>query len=200
MVVLFVVAVVWVAFGAVAAAMMRGRGHDTFAWAVVFLALGPMALPLAVSAERHRPPLPEGPAHEGGLDVLVAHDGSTDSAAALDAALTFLGPQMTSLTLAAVVDLEAPTTVRGRDTLREAHERLDRLAGDVAGATGAPIGTVVLYGEPGDVLQQYAAEHGYEVIVMGNTSATSSHFVRRRLARKPDTGTSVPVLIGPTTR
>ena len=194
MVVPVVSLVLWLAIGGVATAIMRSRGHDTFAWAVVFLALGPLALPLAMSAERHRPPLPEGPDHDGGLDVLVAHDGSADAAAALEA-LTFLGPQMTSLTLAAVVDLEAPATVRGRDTLREAHERLDALAAGVAGATGAPIETVVLYGEPGHVLQQYATEHGYEVIVMGNRSATSSHLIHHRAAR-----TSVPFLIGPATR
>ena len=65
-------------------------------------------------------------------------------------------------------------------TLRQADERLD--------------------GEPGDVLQQYAIEHGYEVIVMGNSSAASSDLVRRLLARKPRTGASVPVLAGPATR
>jgi nucleotide-binding universal stress UspA family protein len=195
MVVLFIVAAAWVAFGAGAAAVMHRRGHDMFPWALAFLALGPLALPLAVSAERHHPPLPECPDHDGGLDVLVGQDGSADAAAALEAALTFLGPQMTSLTLAAVVDLEAPGTVRGRDTLREAHERLDALAGGLSGRTAAPVETVVLYGEPGAVLQQYAAEHGYEVIVMGNSSATSSHLVRRRAAH-----TSVPFLIGPATR
>ena len=195
MVVPIIILVVWVAFGGVATAIMRRRGHDTFAWAVVFFALGPLAVPLAMSAERHHPPLPEGPAHDGGLDVLVADDGSADAAAALDAALTFLGPQMTSLTLAAVVDLEAPATVRGRDTLREAHERLDALVQGVTAKITAPVEAVVLYGEPSHVLQQYAAEHGYEVIVMGNRWATSSHLIHHRAAR-----TSVPFLIGPATR
>lgn len=190
--VVLVTVVVWLVFGAAAATLMHRRGHDTFAWAVVFLALGPLALPLALSAERHRPTLPECPDHEGGLDLLVAHDGSADDAAALEAALTFLGPQMTSLTLAAVVDLEAPATVRGRDTLRQAEARLREIAERVQTMTAAPIETVVLYGEQGDVLQRYAAEHGYEVIVMGNSSAASSHLVRRRRSH-----TSVPVLIGP---
>ncbi len=44
-------------------------------------------------------------------------------------------------------------------------------------------------------MRQYAAEHGYEVIVMGNRSATSSHVVHHRAVR-----TSVPFLIGPATR
>ena len=195
MVVPIIILLVWVAFGGLATAVMHGRGHDTFAWAVVFLALGPLALPLALSAERRRRPLPECQDHDGGLDVLVGHDGSEDAAAALEAALTFLGPRMTSLTLAAVVDLEAPATVRGRDTLREAHERLDALLEGVTAKITAPVEAVVLYGEPSHVLQQYAAEHGYEVVVMGNRSATSSHLIHHRAAR-----TSVPFLIGPATR
>ncbi len=123
MVVPIIILVVWVAFGGAAAATMHRRGRDTFAWAAVFLALGPLALPLAMSAERRPPP----------------------------------------------------------------HEQLDARAAGVAGETG-------------DVLQQYAGEHGYEVIVMGNSSPASAHLVRRRLAPKPSTGASVPVLIGPATR
>ena len=120
MVVPIIILVAWVAFGGVAAATTHRRGRDTFACAVVFLALGPLALPLAMSAERHHPPLPEGP---------------------------------------------------------------------------DPIETVVLHGEPRDVQQQYPAQHGYEVIVMGNRSATSSHLIHHLPAR-----TSVPFLIGPATR
>ncbi|HEV2760010.1 MAG TPA: hypothetical protein VGV86_10635 [Acidimicrobiales bacterium] len=109
MVVPIVILVVWVAFGGVTAATMHRRGHDPFAWAL-FLALGPLALPDAMRAERRHPP----------------------------------------------------------------HEQP---------------------GEAGDVLQQYAAPHGYEVIVMGSRSATSAHVSHHRAAR-----TSVPVLIGPATR
>ena len=44
-------------------------------------------------------------------------------------------------------------------------------------------------------LEQYATGRGYEVIVMGNSSAISSHLMRRR-----KTPTSVPSLIRPATR
>lgn len=183
----------WVALGGLAVAAMRRRGHDTFSWAVLFVFLGPLALPLAISSDRHRPTEPPRPLPPGGLDVLVSHDGTADAHAALDAALGLLGKHMTSMTLAAVVDLEAPSTVRGRETQREAQERLDALAGQLASRTTAPVGTVILFGEAATALQHYAVENGYEVIVTGSVTA-KSHVRPRRAAH---TRSSVPVLIGP---
>ena len=63
------------------------------------------------------------------------------------------------------------------------------------GRHDAPIEAVAVSGEPRPVMRQYAAEHGYEVIVRGSRSATSSHLVHHRAVR-----TSVPFLIGPATR
>lgn len=182
----------WMAMGAVAVALMRRRGHDTFSWAVLFMCLGPMALPLAVSSDRHRPTEPPRPLPPGGLDLLVSHDGTADAQAALTSALALFGGRMTSVTLAAVVDLEAPTTVRGRDTERGAQERLDSLAREVGAATSAPVATVILYGEAAAALQHFAVENGYELIVAGNVAARSH--ARRRSSR---VRMSVPVLIGP---
>jgi hypothetical protein len=191
------IAVGWLAVGLVAVAVMRHRGHDTFAWAVLLLFLGPLALPLAVSSDRHPPPQPNAPTHDGRLDLLVAHDGSAEAAAALRAALNLLGTQVTSLTLAAVVDLEAASTVRGRDTQRETQARLDALAGDIAIAATAPVDTVILLGEPTHALQHFAAEHGYELIVAAGCCTGRSHLARRRAAKKPVMASPVPVLIAP---
>lgn len=182
------IAAAWIALGAVAVAVMRRRGHDTFAWAVLFLFLGPLAVPLAISADRHPPAEPARPLPPRGLDLLVFHDGTPDAQAALDTALTLVGGQMTSMTLAAVVDLEASSTVRGRDTQRQAQERLDAAARQVAAMTDAPVATVVLFGEPATALQHFAVENGYELIVAGCVAAS------RRTGRAR---TSVPVLIGP---
>lgn len=187
----------WLAIGLVAVAVMRHRGHDTFAWAVLFLFLGPLALPLAASSDRHPPPQPSAPIHEGRLDVLAAHNGSAEAAAALRAALDLLGTQVTSVTLAAVVDLEAPSTVRGRDTQRETQARLDALARDIAVVTTAPVDTVILFGEPTLALQHFAAEHGYELIVAASCCAGGSHLGRRRATKKLATTSPVPVLIAP---
>ncbi len=193
---LLLIAAGWLVIGAVAVAVMHRRGHDTFSWAVLFLFMGPLALPLAVSSHRHRPSGPVSPTHPGRLDVLVAEDGSADAAAALASVLDLLGGQMTSLTLAAVVDLEAASTVRGRDTKRETQARLDALVGDVAGATKAPVDSVILFGEPTQALQRFAADHGYELIVVGCRPAARSHLVGSGAVRRLATHAPVPVLIG----
>lgn len=189
----------WVAMGAVGVAVMRHRGHDTYAWAVLFLLLGPLAIPVAISSDRHRPVEPPRPLPPGGLDVLVAHDGSADATAALGAVLSLLGDRMTSLTLAAVVDLEAPTTVRGQETQREAQERLEGVAREVQVTTTAPVGTIILFGDPAHALQHFAVDQGYELIVAGSRTAGRSHLGSHRVARAMASRRSVPVLIGPTT-
>jgi hypothetical protein len=106
-----------------------------------------------------------------------------------------LGARMTSVTLAAVVDIEASSTVRGRGTEREAQARLDVLAGDVANRAAVPVATVILFGEPAHALQHYALENGYELIVAGSRLAPSPHL---RTRRPGSHAKSVPVLIGPT--
>ena len=195
--VLLVLIVAWLVFGTLAVTIMRSRGHDAFNWAVLFLFLGPLALPVALSTDRHRPPDPAASAHDGELDVLVAHDGSDEAAAAMEAALELLGTQMTSLTLAAVLDLEAPSTVRGRDEQRLTQERLDAIAREIAATMGAPVDSVILFGEPNVVLQRFAAEHGYELIVAGSHLGGRSRLAERRAAGKLAAHARVPVLVGP---
>ncbi|MGH9189543.1 MAG: universal stress protein [Acidimicrobiales bacterium] len=185
----------WLAIGAVAVAVMRRRGHDTFAWAVPFLFLGPLALPVAVSADRHRPTEPPRPLPPGRLDLLVSHDGTPDAQAALDVALALLGTRMTSITLAAVLDLEAPSTVRGRDTQREAQQRLDTIARDVGTQVTAPVATVILFGEPSRALHRFAVDNRYELIVVSSGAGARTLVSSRRSG---STHRSVPVLIGPT--
>lgn len=191
--VIVAITAVWLALGAVAVVVMRSRGHDAFSWTVLFLFLGPLALPLAITADRHRPLPPAALNHAGVLDVLVADNGSADTEAALQLALGLFEGRMTSLTVAAVLDLEAPTTVRGHAAEREAQERLDVLAQRATEATTAPVDTVILYGEPGHAFQEFAADHGYELIVTGHAARRSSQNVATRVTR----GGSVPVLVGP---
>ena len=186
----------WLAFGALAVAIMRLRGHDTFAWAWLFLVLGPIALPVAISADRHRPPQPAVNRHEGALDVLMAHDGSPEAEAALDATLFLLGPHLTSLTLAAVLDFDAPSTVRGKEEHREEQLRLDALTRTVNARVTAPVDTIVLFGTVGHAMQHFAGEHGYDLIVAGNHMARRMH-LRTRPPKDLANRSSIPVLIGP---
>ena len=136
----------------------------------------------------------------GRLDVLVADDGSPDAAAALKSALDLLGAEMTSLTVAAVVDLEAASTVRGRETQRDTQARLDALVGDIAVVLKAPVDSVILFGEPTHALQHFAAAHNYELIVVGCRSAARSHLGGRGTAQKLATHAPLPVFVGPRPR
>lgn len=195
----FLVVAAWLGTGAVAVAILHRRGHDTFAWAWLFLVLGPLTLPIAISADRHRPPEPAAPSHDGALDALVVHDGSTGADAALDAALSLLGQHLTSLTLAVVLDFEATTTVRGQEEQHEEEQRLDALARSVGVRAKAKVDTVVLFGESSHALQHFAGEHGYELIVAGSHMARRMH-LSGRPARDLAAETSIPVLIGPSSR
>lgn len=195
----FVAVIAWLVTGAVAVAILHRRGHDTFAWAWLFLIWGPLTLPLAISADRHRPPQPAAPSHTGAFDALVVHDGSTEAEAALQATLALLGQHLTSLTLAAVLDFEATTTLRGQEAQREEQHRLDALARTVGLRARAPADTIVLFGEVSHALQHFAGEHGYELIIAGSHMARRMH-LGSRPARDLVTGTSIPVLIGPGSR
>lgn len=194
---LVALAVAWIAVGAVSVVVMHRRGHDVFSWSLLFLVPGPLAVPLAISAERHIPPEPPCSDHEGRLDVLVAHDGSAEASAAVDTAVTMFGTGMTSLTLAAVVPMEATTTVQGRAVVDEAHAWLDEAARRMASAVDAPVDTVVLHGPPAEVLERFARDHAYEVIVVGSRPRRTTHVGARGVARKLSAGASVPVLVGP---
>lgn len=185
----------WVALGAIAVTLMRRRGHDTFSWAILFLVLGPIAVPIAISSERHHPAEPPRPLPPGELDLLVFYDGTPDAHAALTAALGLVGARLTSVTLAAVVDLEAASTVRGRETQREAQEHLDAVERVVSTLTTAPVATVILFGEPVTALQHFAVEKEFELIVAGSHAA-NGHFAGSSVAGHQSRRT-VPVLVGP---
>jgi len=190
--------IIWVSFGAVAVVILRRRGHDPFGWAIVFLVLGPLAVPLAVGADRNPPPDPPTMAHGGPLDVLVAHDGSPQASVAVDAALTLMGRGVTSLTLADVVYAETATTFSGRETVRDAQERLRGLGDRLAASTSAPVDTVVLYGAPARALDHFAAQHGYALVVAARGGRHgASPLVRRSVAHRLAADASVPVLIVP---
>lgn len=195
---LFFLAAAWITVGVIGVGVMRHRGHDTFAWALLFLVLGPLAVPLAISSDRSRPPEPELPSHDGSLDVLVACNGSAEHAPAIQAALRLVAERITSVTVATVVDLEAPTTVRGRETQREADDCLGAIARALSPLTDAPVDTVILYGQPKDTLQRFAAEHGYELIIADEQVDTGLSRPRHRFAPRPPA--AVPVLIAPASR
>lgn len=198
--VVVVVVAIWLAVGAGAALLMHRKGHDMFSWSILFTVLGPLAVPLAVSAHRHPPRETPGRSHQGALDVLVGHDGSPAADRALLSAVDLFGSQMTSLTLAAVVDLEASTTVQGHETEREQTLRLQQLAGSLAVPCG-PVETVILHGNPAQALARYAVAHGYELVVVGSDGRPPwRRIIAGSVARRLSMATPVPVFVGPRTQ
>jgi nucleotide-binding universal stress UspA family protein len=59
---------------------------------------------------------------------------------------------------------------------------------------------VVLHGDPAVALAEFAAQHGYELIVVGGSGPGGSHVLRGSVARRLATGGKVPVFIGPVHR
>jgi nucleotide-binding universal stress UspA family protein len=195
--------VVWLAIGVMTAVIMGRRGHDPFAWLLLGIMLGPLALPLAAAALRHpgllRPRrLLAGAAGHGRVDVLVGIDGSPQAAAALDAALDLLGPRLGRLTLAAVTDLES-TVAHDQEEQRlrqQLQRQADRARARLGGAgMGVSAELVLLRGAPAQALLEHAVAGGYELLAVGTRGAGLSRRLLGSVAESLAAGTSVPVLL-----
>jgi hypothetical protein len=116
-----VLGMAWGLMGVSTALVLGRRGHHPIMWLVLASVLGPLVLPLAVSAPRQdRPGLGRQPSVRqpgpGGVDVLVRIDGSEAAVDALRSVIGILGDRLGRLTLAAVVDYDvAMGLAEGRD-------------------------------------------------------------------------------------
>lgn len=184
----------WVAAALALGWIMGRRGFDPFTWTVFGVALGPIAIVLAV-VSAVRPPVRDPDlvrfgrhASSDALDVLVAWDGSPESAAALRAVERLLADRIGRLTLAHVVAFDATA-----DEVRLATAGLEEAVSAVADAT--PPSTVLLYGKPADALRRYAHELGYDVLALGARGAGRSHALLGSVASALARGAGVPVLL-----
>lgn len=189
------VVLAWVAFGAAATVVMRRRGHDPFAWGITFLFLGPLAF-VVLPRRHHSAPVVSATARPGELDILVADDGSEHARNALELGLGLLGTNATSVTIATVVDVETATTLRGTETELTAETRLRTSCTRAGALTGAPVDTVILYGRPAAELEQFALDHGYELIVAGSRGRGATRALVGSVAQQLAAQGKVPVLIG----
>ena len=81
--------------------------------------------------------------------------------------------------------------------MQRTQERL-RSVVDGLPALQAPVDTVVLHGEPGECMQRFAAEHGYELIATDAASPVATRLARTSSLRKPTRDVAaVPVLLAP---
>jgi hypothetical protein len=121
--------VTFACIGLVLALVMGRLGHSPFAWGLLGLVLGPIALLLALVEVRSERPwrtrlVASGDPGSGPVDVLVGIDGSPESAAATTAALELLGDRVGRLTLVAVAEVDDSTAGhQERERLREELER-----------------------------------------------------------------------------
>jgi len=197
---LVIIAALWVSIGVTASIVMGRRGHSSFTWLLQGALLGPLVVPIGISAVRaerrdpraHARPMDEGTAGSGTVDVLVGIDGSLQSAAALRAALDLFADRIGRLTLASVIDYDSAISSRPWDTERLAVEELNRLAASVEVPRPA---TVVLVGKPSAALAKHAVEEGYELLVVGRRGHGASKALLGSTATRLGHGTDVPVLV-----
>jgi nucleotide-binding universal stress UspA family protein len=194
--------------GFVLAIVMGRLGHSPFAWGLLGLVLGPIALLLAlVTARDERSPsqlVASGIPGSGPVDVLVGIDGSPESAAAATAALDLLGGRVGRLTLMAVTDID--DSVAGSQAQAHLRRVLDGQAEAVrAWLRDHPLPVqpeppvipelVLRSGQPAATLDRMAAEDGYGLLVVGARGAGLSHVLLGSVATRLAARASVPVLV-----
>ena len=167
---LLVLVVTWVAIGVITAVVMGRRGHAPYSWALLGAVLGPLVVPLMISAARREqdaaPSLARSTSSSatraatssGALDLLVGVDGSEDATGALVTAIALFGPHIGRLTVATVLDYDGgPTNVPLGEQDRAA-AILERDALLAAGLLDREPERATLTGRPADALVQFAVQ------------------------------------------
>jgi nucleotide-binding universal stress UspA family protein len=201
--------VTFACIGFVLAIVMGRLGHSPFAWGLLGLLLGPIALLLALVEVRSERPwwtrlVASGDPGSGPVDVLVGIDGSPESAAATTAALELLGDRVGRLTLVAVTEVD--DSVAGREERDRLRQELERQAEAVRAWQQEQRRTVkavrpvipelqLMSGPPARTLDTIAAEDGYGLLVVGARGAGMSSVLLGSVATKLAARASVPVLV-----
>jgi nucleotide-binding universal stress UspA family protein len=201
--------VTFACIGFVLAIVMGRLGHSPFAWGLLGLLLGPIALLLALVEVRSERPwwtrlVASGDPGSGPVDVLVGIDGSPESAAATTAALELLGDRVGRLTLVAVTEVD--DSVAGREERDRLRQELERQAEAVRAWQQEQRRTVkavrpvipelqLMSGPPARTLDTIAAEDGYGLLVVGARGAGMSSVLLGSVATRLAARASVPVLV-----
>jgi nucleotide-binding universal stress UspA family protein len=195
--------------GFVLAVVMGRLGHSAFAWGLLGVVLGPIALVVALLTVRSGHPswsrlVAGGYPGSGPVDVLIGIDGSRDSAAAATAALDLLGDRIGRLALVAVAAID--DSVAGREEQARLQAELERQAQalQIAQRGRAQSGRaeqtvmpalVMRSGQPAAVLDQMAVEDGYGLVVVGARGAGLTTVLLGSVATRLAARASVPVLV-----
>lgn len=195
-----VVAAAWVVVGMITAVMMRRRGHTLAGWLVLGVLFGPFTISLAIAARsREETAVPttvfEGERVLGQIDVLVGFDGSPESEAALRHAVRMLGPGISRLAIATVVDFEAaqPDAVAASREVRDA--AIAEAEGAAATVQWPRPEVVILGGRPADALGHFATTEGFDVVVVGAHGRSASKAILGSTSARLIRECPVPVLV-----
>jgi nucleotide-binding universal stress UspA family protein len=206
---LLLLMVTFLCIGFVLAVVMGRLGHSAFAWGLLGVVLGPIALVVALLSVRSGHPswsrlVAGGYPGSGPVDVLIGIDGSRDSAAAATAALDLLGDRVGRLALVAVTAID--DSVAGREEQARLQAELERQAQalQIAQRGRAQSGRaeqtvmpalVMRSGQPAAVLDQMAVEDGYGLVVVGARGAGLATVLLGSVATRLAARASVPVLV-----
>lgn len=160
---------VWIGTGVATALVLRRRGHDFRALVALGLMLGPLFIPLALDAVRHREPracalvVRRCRSSTSGTSTLVVLDGRPGSAGAARCVLEASGPDLGVVTLVRVVPFEA---IEGAEWSQEGDEAaLDLERGAWLLAEHDP-GAVLVPGRAAPAVLAYARTNGYGLVVV----------------------------------
>lgn len=188
-------AVTWLVGGLIVAVFMRRAGRDFRLWLVLGVLLGPFAGLFAPEDGRRTGSARGAPRHRSGeFDVMAGIDGSPESVAAVQSAVSLFGDRISSLTLASVLDMDSAGSFSGIDTQAGACEDLARCADRI---DYEPVEIELLYGPPADALARFAEELGIELIVVGARGRGMSRAVFGSVTRSLVGRSGVPVFVGP---
>lgn len=190
------IALTWVLCGLFTAFAMRRRGHDFLVWLAIGVVLGPLVIPIAIEKARHDPEVDsdfQRREYPGAFDVLVGLDHSHDSAQALRSAIALFGDQLSSVTLATVLDYESHESYSGAQSREEAEEFLTKAAASVS---HPDVRTEVLFGRPDRALTEFAKSNHVELIVVGPRGHGASEAMFGSVTRSLVSDSEVPVYVG----
>jgi nucleotide-binding universal stress UspA family protein len=188
-------AATWLVGGFIVAVFMRRAGRDFHLWLVLGVLLGPFAGLFAPEDGRRTGSVRGAPRHRSGeFDVIAGIDGSPESVAALQAAVSLFGNRMSSLTLASVLDKDSSGSFSGMSDQVEACEELRRCAGHIE---FEPVEIELLYGPPARALANFAEEQGVELIVVGARGHGMSRALFGSVTRDLVGRSDVPIFVGP---
>lgn len=199
---LFVLALSWAFIGVVAAVVMGRRGHAVYPWMALGVVLGPLVIPLTVSAMRREqttsePTIIRTDRRSSELAVLVGVDGSEDAMGALVTAIALFGSRIGRLTIATVLDFALEQTSAGRAEHALAVEMLATHARVGGELLEREVETTMLHGRPADALVQHALDGDYDLIVVSPRGKGASRVLFGSVASQLARGAGVPIVILP---